>query len=363
MKNSKILVVLLAVALMVALTVVGFTVNADDTIKIGTAEEFKTVMADSGNLGKTIELTADIDLTTIGGNTTKTGAFTGTFDGNGYTISGITEALFAQLNGTVKELNMEGKIVFNDRCVGSLAKNANGFNVIDVYSNVDMEVTARDLNVGGIIGYPKAGTFENVTYAGDTLVNWYNAAGDWGAMGGYVNNGGGVTNYINCVFSGSVTIKATEVSGSAAPNGSRSAVGAFAGNTKSGTQNFVNCINIGTITHDNGTFTPNTYAAGLVGYNQTGGNKSNINVTNCVNLGNHVGTANVGFVVADGEKGTITLDGPGKVRNGYNRTSDVVTTLERDGDTYKIFFDGTIFNLTDLAFAEKVPASEIFLSF
>ena len=92
MKNSKILVVLLAVALMVALTVVGFTVNADDTIKIGTAEEFKTVMADSGNLGKTIELTADIDLTTVGGNTTKTGTFTGTFDGNGYTISGITEA-------------------------------------------------------------------------------------------------------------------------------------------------------------------------------------------------------------------------------------------------------------------------------
>ena len=110
MKNSKILVVLLAVALVVALTVVGFAVNAEDAIQVGTAEEFRAAMV-AGNAAKTIELTANIDLGAEG-NTTMGATFSGTFDGKGYTVSGITQTVFQKLTGTVKNVTFDGAIVY-----------------------------------------------------------------------------------------------------------------------------------------------------------------------------------------------------------------------------------------------------------
>lgn len=127
----------------------------------------------NGFFGKTVKLTADIDLsnqvwTPVGqtGSTT----FGGTFDGNGKTISGLTVTsdnssttngygLFGWLQGTVKDLTVSGAKITASHNVGVIA----GYVEYGTISNCTVSgaaITANHVNndlcgdkVGGIAGY------------------------------------------------------------------------------------------------------------------------------------------------------------------------------------------------------------------
>ena len=111
---KKALVLVLALTMVMSMfAVVPFGASAADELAIGavaadykpegtainTAEEFAAMAAD----GK-YYLAADITV-----DATYMDSFTGTFDGNGKTIS-TTTALFAALDGTVKNLTITGYI-------------------------------------------------------------------------------------------------------------------------------------------------------------------------------------------------------------------------------------------------------------
>ena len=62
----------------------GYTVEAAETVEIKSAEELVAFLADSGNLGNNAKLTADIEIEYL---PVMQGRYTGTFDGNGHTIT------------------------------------------------------------------------------------------------------------------------------------------------------------------------------------------------------------------------------------------------------------------------------------
>ncbi|MBQ4121248.1 MAG: hypothetical protein IJD35_04455 [Clostridia bacterium] len=220
MKTVKHLSVLLAVLVVVSLFVIGFVVNAEAPITISNAEEFRTKMV-AANAGATFELTGDIDLGTLG-NVSFPANFTGTFDGKGHAISGLTEALFGVIDGgVVKNVTLNGfiNVVTEDnetsneagRKIGSVAKEAiGGAEIQNVISNVDISISAYNANAGGIVGYAEMATLTKLTYAGNLHVTCRNvdiAPGAFVAgIVAYAFNDGGVNLYQDCTFAKTATI-------------------------------------------------------------------------------------------------------------------------------------------------------------
>ncbi len=146
--------------------------------------------------GKTVTLTADIDLTGIEwaipiGASAQT-PFQGTFNGNTYSISNLTVTrysdsygLFGVLNtATVKSLTLSGTLSAAGY-TGALAGQAFGSNFEAV--TVNATVTGSGQNTGGLIGYAEGCAFDGITT---------NAV----VTGGGVNTGG-VTGYaVRCSF-------------------------------------------------------------------------------------------------------------------------------------------------------------------
>ena len=136
-------------------------------------------------------------------------SYSGTFNGNGHTISGLyiypgdnDQGLFGRVSGTVQNLSVSGSI-------------------------------AGDKNVGGVVGY-NSGTFENCAFTGSVSGDWY--------VGGVVgwNDSGTVKNCYNI----------GDVSGN-------SYVGGVVGWNRS---SVINCYNTGSVSDG-------TYTGGVVGYN------------------------------------------------------------------------------------------------
>ena len=102
--------------------------NAEGIYEISTAEQLaglaKLVNGGNNFSGKTIKLTADIDLNnqawTPIGNGDNSFAFSGTFDGDGYTISGLNvpdtnaPGLFGYIFGTVQNLIVKGSVTVGE---------------------------------------------------------------------------------------------------------------------------------------------------------------------------------------------------------------------------------------------------------
>lgn len=117
---------------------------------------------------KTVRLYKNIDLngvnlTSIG---TKDNPFTGTFDGQGYTISGLTGA--TGLFGTVGNADASSATIRNLRLSGTIAGTADGIALlIDTATNTTVKnchvigtssVSNTGATAGGLIGIAKAGT-------------------------------------------------------------------------------------------------------------------------------------------------------------------------------------------------------------
>ena len=235
-----------------------------DPYKIGTAEELEWLrnyinsQSKAANRNKCAILTSDIDLQ--GGSENQwvpigypdSRDFRGTFDGDGYTISGLyindtssrsSNSLFGQVrNGTVKNLTVRG------------------------------EVTSSSESAAGIINYLYQGTADKCYSFVTVRTN-----GDTSAGG--ISAGAYKPKITNCVNYGSITSKG-------------SAAGITAGTYDYGT--ISKCANFGAVTGDN-------RVGGIVGSTNTSDK-----INNCYNVGN---VSNPGYQAGgiDGEAtdGTI----------------------------------------------------------
>ena len=248
--------------------------NEAELRKVGTED------TDGGwTLSAHYKQTANIAMT--GGDFTRignagTGIFTGTYDGQNHTITGLTMtgtfnylALFRNIGagGTVKNMNVTGTITqngSNTTLTGGIAGSNNGTIENCSFSGTITGSSSAD-QVGGITGY---------NYG--TVINSRSTATVSGrnAVAGVVGvNQGKLENSYN---TGSVT--------------GNQQLGGIAGvNTNSDNTNYLrNCYNTGNVTS---AAASNSHAGGIVGLNQL-----NALVENCYNTGNVSGSTAVGGI-------------------------------------------------------------------
>ena len=262
----------------------GYTDDGQGNYTVTCAEGLKNIaklVNEEWKLGINITLTADIDLkgidwTPIGKDDNK--AYTGTFDGNGKTITGLTvtgsykyAGLFGDIdeNGTVKNVVLEDVQITSDNSSGS---------------------------VGGVAG-DSWGTIENCSVSGSVSGTTF--------AGGVVGSqwGGSIT---GC--NSSATVKGETY------------VGGIAGETNSGAS-LTGCYATGDVTVENDG-TNNSHAGGVVGYNG-GGTLTACYATGSV-TGSGSGTIYVGGVTGSNNLGTLTacyhakgtVSGPGGATGG-----------------------------------------------
>ena len=262
-------------------------------------------------------LTADIDLsgenwTPIGSSTTP---YTGTFDGAGYTISGMTignaesySGLFGNVTGTVKNFTVTGSITVSSGAtglkvggaVGSLGTGSADGTVSGVTSGVDITVTSGSGHIGGVVGsMPEnsSPTVESCVYTG-TLTASVDADCMAGVVG-YIRTG----TIQNCANRGQVSVSGT------------GNVGGVLGYCNNKGITISNCYNTGAIT-GSGT---NTVGA-IVGNN----NGTQATVSNCYYL---TDSANKG-------QGQLTDDAAGTVvKTNDDFASGEVAYLLQNGQT------------------------------
>ena len=201
-------------------------------------------------------------------NITNAQYFAGTFDGAGYTVSGVytdgsqaVQGLFGCVSGTIKNLTVDGCVV--------------GHSI-----------------VGGVAAYLDGGTIENCTNNAAVYANGgttpdggvENGTSRAGAVGGIVGRAGGNGFEISgCINNGDITCTNTNQGGRTG-----GIVGVIDLATDTGT--ITNCKNHGEIDSYQ-------YSGGIVGLN----NATNAPIDSCFNTGKvigHVGTVYVGGIVA-----------------------------------------------------------------
>ncbi len=303
----------------------------DDVYQIGNAGQLYwfAQQVNGGEYGANAELTANITInenvlkengelnsgtfrewTPIGTDYTK--AYTGTFDGQSHTISGL---YYSDTNGYCGLFGYVGS--------GGQVKNVK---VDDSYIN-------DTVFVGGVCGYNYGGTITNCSFDGSvtgtspltltggvcgindgTLTNCYNTGSVTGVrdVGGVCGSSGYSSTITNCYNDGSVTATGdnANVGGVCGQNdstitncyntgsvtGTGESVGGVCGRND-GT--ITNCYNTGDVT-GTGNGTGTLYVGGVSGYNYFA------TIENCYSTGSVNGTSDVGGVCGHNYFGTIT---------------------------------------------------------
>ena len=170
---------------------------------IGTAEAFAAMEPD-GNY----QLTADITVTAPYGNDIT--GFTGTFDGDGHTVTlNITAStanvgLFSKLAGgaVVKNVKVDGTVSGTEGVAG-IAAQANGATISGCINCAIISATGR--YVGGIVGKLRGGTVENCYNTGAISSSRDRKGVNLGGIAGYIDSNGSVK---NCYNSGTTSVTA-----------------------------------------------------------------------------------------------------------------------------------------------------------
>ena len=278
----------------------GYTDDGQGNYTVTSAEGLKAVadIANNGNLGINITLTENINLTDM--DWTPIGIdynhqYTGTFNGGGHTITGLTvttsdqyAGLFGCIGsgGTVKDVSLEGVQITTTRNVG---------------------------DVGGVAGY-SYGNIENCSVSGSVSGSGMN--GFAGGVVGY-QSGGFLT---GC--SSSATVNAGNIAGG------------VAGSTYSAT--LTACYATGDVTLESSS-TGTYYAGGVVGDNS---NRSTVIACYAWGSvsGSGSGTIYVGGVTGNNTEGTLTACyHANETVSGPAGTTGGVT-----GRNYKFFNDPVI---------------------
>ena len=167
----------MVLCLMLASVPVGFTQG--DTVNISSTGDFiafsKKCTLDSWSQGKTVNLNCDLDFS--GTDFSPVPTFGGTFNGNGYTVSGIEYSKKGSYSGLFRYIQQGGK-VSNLNVIGSFSANGS------------------KSYIGGIAG-ENSGTIEFCTFNG--IVKGENVIG---GIAGHNNESGRI---ISCTPSGSVS--------------------------------------------------------------------------------------------------------------------------------------------------------------
>lgn len=174
---------------------------------IGTAEAF-AAMEPGGNY----QLTADIIVTAPYASD-----FSGTFDGNGHTVtlditaSTANVGLFSKLAGgaVVKNVKVDGTVSGTEGVAG-IAAQANGATISGCINCAIISATGR--YVGGIVGKLQGGTVENCYNTGAISSSRNRPAVNLGGIVGYIDESATVKNCYN-VGEITVTNKATNMAG------------------------------------------------------------------------------------------------------------------------------------------------------
>lgn len=271
------------------------------------------------NTSASAVLTADIDLsgetwTPIGSESTP---YIGTFDGQGYTISGMTlenaesySGLFGNVTGTVRDFTVTGTITIETSAtnlkvggaVGCLGTASPGGTVSGVTSDVDITVTSGKGHIGGVVGSMMGDsepTVESCLYTG-TITDNVDADCVAGVVA-YIRSG----IIQNCANRGGVS-----VSGSGN-------VGGILGYGNNYEISIRSCYNTGTVT-GSGTGT----VGAIVGNNK---NNQFRELSNCCYL---TGSADKG-------QGQLDTDAAGTVVKDYNAftSGEVACLLQGDQTT------------------------------
>ena len=254
--------------------------NETDTVfTITTAEQMLALAykinsgADSFG-GKTIKLGNDIDLSDYQWSPmgTKSNPFCGTFDGQGYTISGLYvdtngsyAGLFGYTNYYLTLVLEDGKPVYNLGVPVMEATNATIQNLI-----LDDAYVKGTVDAGGIVGAAHYTEIINcISYAEVQTRSTDEDASSAGAITGTIQH----SDIINCIGYGNVT--------------GMYGVGGISG-TLGSSSVIINSINYGEV---HGIYSDGYGTGGIVGISNDGA------VENCVNLGNVSGISSVGGIV------------------------------------------------------------------
>ena len=295
-----------------------FAALVNGTLTDGTAQN----AAASAVLTTNIDLTG-ADWTPIGNAST---IYTGTFDGQNHTISGMTienaescSGLFGNVTGTVRDFTVTGSITITGDetvskvggAVGSLGIKTAGGTVSGVTSDVDITVSAGNDHIGGVVGsMPEnsSPTVENCVYTGD--INITVAAGSVAGVVGYIRTG----TIQNCANQGGISV-------SESGNGS---VGGILGYCNNESIKITACYNTGIISASG---TANVGA--IVGNNRDDKNHvGQATVSNCYYL---TGSANKG-------QGQLDTDAVGTVVKDDNAfTSGEVACLLQGDQTVQVW--------------------------
>lgn len=275
------------------------------------------------NTSASAVLTADIELsgetwTPIGSESTP---YTGTFDGQGYTISGMTienaesySGLFGNVTGTVRDFTVTGSItIIGDEtvsrvggAVGSLGAASAGGTVSGVTSGVNITVSAGNDHIGGVVGsMPEnsSPTVESCVYTGNITVTV--EAGSVAGVVGYIRTG----TIQNCANQGGISIN----------TGGNGSVGGILGYCNNGKIYIRNCYNSGSIAAEG---TANVGA--IVGQNKS----TQATVSNCCYL---TGSADKG-------QGQLTDDAAGTaVKTDEDFKSGAVAVLLQGDQTVQVW--------------------------
>ena len=126
------------------------------SLKISKPEDFKKLNKISD---RTFTLTNDIDMSGYEGELVTT-KFTGTLEGNGYSINNLRNTLFQELAGTVQNLKLKSVLVVSeDGAANALAKTAKKANIKKLYVS---GMTLSGYSHTGLIGTDIGSIYENI---------------------------------------------------------------------------------------------------------------------------------------------------------------------------------------------------------
>lgn len=184
--------------------------------------------------------------------------FSGSFDGQGYSISGFkitsttsSSGLFGSANGTVTDFTLKGEIKLsaNGEKVGGVVGSANGATIKNVASYVNISNTAGELkHIGGIVGCieNKVTTVDKCVYYG--TLNVENSHDCIGGVVGYSSDGARIS---NCANHGNV---------SASKDGAY--IGGILGYVNNSSATVKDCYNYGNVSNGGNT----KYCGAIIGW-------------------------------------------------------------------------------------------------
>lgn len=317
---------------------------AGQTIKLGNDIVLNEVDATILAKWKAGSAIPDKEWTSIGTSSTP---FAGTFDGQGYAISGLYQNATTEVAGLFGNVAYDAEVL-NLKFIDSYIKGAGKVGLIgegliskveNVYSNAIMESTAN--NVGGILGHytgyytdKTVGeseawaqgimTFNNCWFDGE--INMKDAAYVAGGIVGGQSARSRV-DMTNCLYTGHITSERAD----------NERLGGFFGWANSTAQyNFTNCLSVGSFASTNMLF-----VGGFIG--DVGNNT--VTFTNCYTT--YDGTTNVGIGnVASGYSVTY-VDSAVMTRDELFLADEATLFPTLDGETENAWVSDTAYNTTD----------------